>query len=239
MINLRDPYSHHRISLGLLAVLLIALASNRADAAGPAATQHPSDECRTAEVMVERNADYAETTYGISCKNCRIEWIARDAEVGVVKLWSQCSLPLSEQMPLLNRIYDHFLRRDRNARALRTLFMGEIDPDAEAGSREMSIRLALAAHKSSGWDARKGEAKSGDMNGFVKDLANREMIYSELKELFTRFQQDVKISCVEKVLVQQADKLPYFDQLNKQGVQATDKLPFDCMTWFAIAAEQE
>jgi len=239
MINLHDPYSHHRVSLGLLAVLLIAPASKRADAAGPAATQHPSDECRTAEVMVERNADYAETTYSISCKNCRIEWIARDAEVGVVKLWSQCSLPLSEQMPLLNRIYDQFLRSDRNARALRTLFMGEIDPDAETGSREMSIRLALAAHKSSGWDARKGEAKNGDINGFVKDLANREMIYSELKELFARFQQNVKISCVEKVLVQEAGKLPHFDHLKKHGVQASDKLPFDCMTWFMISALQE
>ena len=236
MITLRGTHSHHSVSLGLLAVFFIAPAINRADAADPG-TQLPSAECRAAEVMVERNADDTETTYGISCKNCRIEWIARDAEIGVVKLWSHCPLPLSEQMPLLNRIYAQFLRRDRNARELRTLFMGEIDPDAETGSREMSIRLALAAHKSSGWDARKGDAKSGDINGFVKDLANREMIYSELKELFARFQQNIKISCVEKVLVQQADKLPYFDQLNKQGVQATDKLPFDCMTWFSLSAQ--
>jgi len=237
MINLRGTHSHHRVSLGLLAVLFIAPAINRAEAADPAGTQLPPVECRAAEVMVGRDSDDTETTYSISCKNCRIEWIARDAEIGVVKLWSHCPLPLSEQIPLLDRIYAQFLRRDRNARALRTLFMGEIDPDAETGSREMSIRLALAAHKAPGWDARKGDAKSGDINGFVKDLANREMIYSELKELFARFQQNVKISCVEKVLVQQADKLPYFDQLNKQGVQASDKLPFDCMTWFALSAQ--
>lgn len=51
--------------------------------------------------MVERNADDTETTYSIVCKNCGIEWIARDAEIGVVKLWSHCPLCVqaSEKLP--------------------------------------------------------------------------------------------------------------------------------------------
>lgn len=188
-------------------------------------------------VMVERNTNDNATTYSISQPGCRIEWIARDTEVGVIKLWSPCVLPLPQQMPLLERLYAEFLRTDKNAGALRTLFLGEIDPDTASGPRDMSIRLALGAHKSSEWDARRGDARNGNINGFVKDLANREMIYPELKELFGRFHQNIQVAYVEKVLVQRADQLPYYDLLKAQGVQASEKLPFDCMTWFTIAAQ--
>jgi hypothetical protein len=175
--------------------------------------------------------------YSIAQPGCRIEWIARNAEVGVIKLWSECSLPLPQQMPLIERLYTEFLRTDKNAGAVRTLFLGEIDPDTASGPRDMSIRLALGAHKSSGWDVRRGEARNGDTNGFVKDLANREMIYPELKELFGRFHKNLQVAYVEKVLVQRADQLPYYGLLKAQGVQASEKLPFDCMTWFAITAQ--
>jgi hypothetical protein len=188
-------------------------------------------------VLVERSASDNATTYSIAQQGCRIEWIARNAEVGVIKLWSECSLPLLKQMPLVEMIYAEFLRTDSNARSLRMLFLGEINPDAVTGARDMSIRLALAAHKSSVWDARRGDARNGDENGFVKDIANREMIYPELKEMFGRFHQNIQVAFVEKVLVQRADQLPYYDMLKAQGVQASEKLPFDCMTWFTITAQ--
>jgi hypothetical protein len=62
------------------------------------------------------------------------------------------------------------------------------------------------------------------------------MIYPELKELFARFHKSITFSCAEKVLVQKAGELPFYEQLQQQGVKAADKLPFDCMTWFSIAA---
>ena len=109
------------------------------------------------------------------------------------------------------------------------------------GNESQYFQLALAERLDEGLRCfgsdLEGEAKSGDINGFVKDLANREMIYPELKELFGRFHQNIQIAYVEKVLVQRADQLPYYDLLKAQGVQASEKLPFDCMTWFAIAAQ--
>jgi hypothetical protein len=228
---------HFRYSFAyLLGALFFCAAFSPCIAAGPATPAAPAG-INPPAVMVERSASDNATTYSIAQQGCRIEWIARNAEVGVIKLWSECSLPLLKQMPLIEMIYAEFLRTDSNARSLRMLFLGEINPDATTGARDMSTRLALAAHKSSGWDARRGDAKNGDENGFVKDIANREMIYPELKELFGRFHQNIQVAFVEKVLVQRADQLPFYDLLKAQGVQAAEKLPFDCMTWFTITAQ--
>jgi len=39
---------------------------------------------------------------------------------------------------------------------------------------------------------------------------------------------------VEKVLVQRARLLPFFQQLREAGVQPEDRLPFDCQAWFSV-----
>ena len=164
-----------------------------------------------------------------------IQWIARNAEPGVIKHRSQCAAPLAQQLPLLTKICAEFFSSDKNTRAFRTLFWGTLEPDQESASREMSLRLALAAYKSPGWDRKRGKPKDGDLNGFVKDLANREMIYPELKELFGRFQRIIQFSSAEKVRVLEAGKLPFYGQLKERGIKTSDKLPFDCLTWFSIA----
>ena len=132
-----------------------------------------------------------------------------------------------------------FFSRDPHAGSLRTLFWGRLEPDNATGPHELSFRMALAAYQSPGWDKNRGRARNGDNNGFVKDLANRAMIYPELKALFTRFHRSVYFSCAEKVLVVRASKLPFYDQLKRHGVKATDKLPFDCMAWFAVSESAE
>ena len=190
-------------------------------------------------VTIENSSQWNAIIYKISNKDCTIEWIARNSEIGVIKYWSQCALSLAEQLPLLEKICAEFFSKDKNAQAFRTLFWGRLEPDNQNGSRELSLRLALAAYKSPGWDTKKGKPKNGDINGFVKDIANSAMIYLELKELFGRFHKSIKFSCAEKVLVQRADKLPFYDQLKQQGVKAGDKLPFDCLTWFSVAAVSE
>ena len=194
-------------------------------------------EPNPAKFIVEHSAQWNATIYKISSGDCTIEWIARNSEIGVIKYWSKCTLSLAEQLPLLEKICAEFFSKDKNAQAFRTLFWGRLAPDeTKPGLQEMSLRLALAAHKSPGWDVKRGKPKNGDINGFVKDLANKAMIYPELKELFERFNKSIKFSCAEKVLIQKAEKLPFFDQLKKKGIKATDKLPFDCMTWFSVSA---
>lgn len=187
-------------------------------------------------VVIERDEDWKVTSYRISTGDCTIEWTARDVEIGVVKHESDdCRTPLALQMPLLAQIVETFLNHDPHAGSLRTLFWGRIEPDYSPGLHELSFRLALAAYQSPGWDKNRGRARNGDINGFVKDLANRAMIYPELKALFAHFHKTVYFSCAEKVLVTEAAKLPFYDQLKPFGVTAKDRLPFDCMAWFAVA----
>jgi hypothetical protein len=202
---------------------------------GPAAPPRPAGS-DTAEVAIELSSQWNATIYKISAKDCTIEWIARNAEPGVIKHSAECTVLLSEQIPLLEKICKQFFSKDKNAQAFRTLFWGRLEPDIPNGSGELSLRLALAAHKSPGWDAKRGKPKNGDINGFVKDLANSDMIYPELKELFERFYKSIKFSCAEKVLVLKAGNLPFYQQLQQQGVKAAEKLPFDCMAWFSISA---
>jgi hypothetical protein len=204
------------------------------DSTAPQAPPLPASG-KAPAVTVVYSAEDRTTVYSISRGDCRIEWIARLTEIGVVKHWSECTAPMRLQIPLIAELCGEFLRRDEHAQQWRTLFWGRLEPDVQNGFREMSLRLALAAHRSPDWDAKNGKPRNGDLNGFVKDLANREMIYAELKEVLERFHRRIAFSCAEKVLVQKAGALPYFDQLQQQGVSATEKLPFDCMAWFSVA----
>ena len=232
---LRETQQRSLFSLVLSACfVLLVCSSGMGNSVGSNIQPLPA-EPNPVKVIVEHSSQWNATIYNISSKDCTIQWIARNSEVGVIKYWSQCTLSLAEQLPLLEKICAEFFSKDKNAQAFRTLYWGRLEPDTPNGSRELSLRLALAAHKSPGWDAKKGKPKNGDINGFVKDLANSEMIYPELKELFEHFHKSIKFSCAEKVLVQKAEKLPFFDQLKKKGIKATDKLPFDCMAWFSIS----
>ncbi len=138
------------------------------------------------------------------------------------------------RLQLLEHICREFFQNRENAEAFRTLFWGRLEPDTPNGSRELSLRLALAAHQSPDWDARRGRPRSGDFNGFVKALANSALIYPELKELFEHFHKTLRFSCAEKVLVMEAGKLPFYEQLKQHGVKASERLPFDCMAWFSV-----
>jgi hypothetical protein len=187
-------------------------------------------------VTVEESSQWNGTVYRISSGDCTIEWMARRAEAGVIKHSSRCAVPLSQQIPLLTQMVAEVFRRDRNTESFRMLFWGRLSPDGTgSGPREMSLRLALAAYASPAWNPKIGRPENGDFNGFVKDVANTAMIYPELRELFGRFRRTIAVPYVEKVLVSEAAKLPFYDQLRPHGIQATDKLPFDCVTWFSVS----
>jgi len=97
----------------------------------------------------------------------------------------------------------------------------------------MSRRLALAAAQSAEWNKISGKPLKGHENLFVQKIANNAVIYSELKGLFNGLGYKIEISGVEKVFIQQAKKLPFWDDISSQ-VNITDKLPYDCQTWFRI-----
>ena len=232
--------AHKKCCKGLLPTLvalfvLLICSAAPLDNTGLHVVSHCSAEA-VSSVTIEHDSQWNATIYKISGRDCTIEWIARNSEIGVIKQSAECAVSLSEQVPLLEKICKQFFSKDKNAQAFRTLFWGRLEPDTPNGSRELSLRLALAAHQSPGWDAKRGRPKNGDINGFIRDLANREMIYPELKELFARFHKSITFSCAEKVLVQKAGELPFYEQLQQRGVKAADKLPFDCMTWFSVAA---
>ena len=126
MINMRPTPPCRSASIYLLMALILFTSFSPGIDATPSAESGQAGSDSPA-VMVERSTNNNATTYSIALNDCKIEWIARNTEVGVVKLWSQCALPLSQQMPLIERLYEAFLRADKNARALRTLFLGEID----------------------------------------------------------------------------------------------------------------
>jgi hypothetical protein len=190
------------------------------------------------EVTVEYSVLNQATIYTASSGDCSITWIAYNAgpNQGVIKHSPRCDAPLALQFSLLMKICKVFFSSDKDARAFRTLFWGGFEAEEKPASQEMPFRLALAAYRSPGWDVKKGTPKKGDINGFIKNLANGETIYPELKELFRGFDRHITLAVVEKVRVLEAGKLPFYDQLKQQGVKATDRLPFDCMAWFSLSA---
>jgi len=231
------PRTSHRRTAPLMLtgwLVLIGLICTPTGHAGTNST-FPDGTENKSPVSIDQNMEWNATIYRISDGDCTIEWIARNSEIGVVKHWSACARPLAVQQTLWIQVAAAFFSRDPHAGSLRTLFWGRLEPDNATGLHELSFRLSLAAYQSTGWDKKRGRAKNGDINGFVKDLANRAMIYPELKVLFARFHRSVYFSCAEKVLVVRASKLPFYNQLKRHGVKATDKLPFDCMAWFAVS----
>jgi len=235
MNGLLKTQRRYLLSLALTAGLTLMVCSASLGRAGDMNVQPSCSAEATSPVIIEQSSQWNGTTYTISGAGCTVQWIARNAEIGVIKHWSQCTASLSEQLPLWEKICAEFFSKDKNAQAFRTLFWGRLEPEAQNGSRELSFRLAMAAYQSPGWDAKRGKPKSGDMNGFIRDIANKKMIYPELRELFGHFQRTIAFSYAEKVLVTEAAKLPFYEQLKQQGVKAADRLPFDCVAWFAVS----
>ena len=96
------------------------------------------------------------------------------------------------------------------------------------------MRLALAAKRSADWDPVRGAPRGGDINGWVRRLANENMIYDELRPIFRESGFEIRLAAVEKVLVMKAKLLPFYKKLREAGTRPEDKVPFDCQTWFSI-----
>ena len=181
-------------------------------------------------------AGAGETTYSEVQGECRVAWIVADTELNraVIRHRSECSLPLAGQVPIIAKIMHRVLVTPADYDRFHTLDWGRLHPDGHPDPT-MAMRLALAARRSPQWDAVLGRPRTGDINGFVRKLANDALIYAELRDMFRAAGLEIRVAAVEKVLVLRARQLPFFDRLGSTTIKPADKVPYDCMTWFSIS----
>ncbi len=197
---------------------------------GPAAAGVASDK-----VSVKHDSRSRETAYTATLGDCSIVWTTFETDINrhVIRSRVDCGLALREQVPLIGMLLNKVMSGAPAPPGYRTLDWGRLLPDG-AKDATMSLRLALAAKRSVEWDVSKGEPRNGDINGWVRRLANEALIYPELLTVFRQSGLEVRLSAVEKVLVLPAQKLPFYADLRARGVRASDKLPFDCQAWFSM-----
>ncbi len=80
----------------------------------------------------------------------------------------------------------------------------------------------------------RGAPRGGDINGWVRSLPNDARVYEELRPVFREYGLEIRLVAVEKVLVQRANLLRFFEKLREAGTRPEDKVPFDCQTWFSV-----
>jgi len=235
-----DPRGCARVLLsasvpGKTAILTAGLAwAAMCGCAGTQRTETGRQGAGANPVPVQIDHAAGESAYSVSRGPCRIEWSIRSVEAHLVHHRAECSLPVKEQMPLIESLMREVLEGSAGPERLRTLFWGRIYPDGEPDTT-LAFRLALAAHRSPHWDSVRGRPENGDPNGFVRSLANEAMIYPELRDAFRSFGLEIRVMSVEKVLIQRAAALPFYDRLAPNGVRPADRLPIDGMTWFSIS----
>ncbi len=188
------------------------------------------------EVTVERQADGRAIAFSARSGACTIQWqlLLSEPNRGVIRHHPDCSLPPGEQVRLIASLIAAALRDSSSAVPFHTLSWGRLSPDG-AHDDTLARRLALAAARSPGWDKLRGAPRRGDVNGFVRGLANDALIYEELRNVFLAASLQLRMSAVEKVLVLRARDLPFGSRLRERGVKPEDKLPFDCQAWFSVA----
>lgn len=99
---------------------------------------------------------------------------------------------------------------------------------------DLSLKLALAAHKAPGWDSEKARRNDRFANAFVRELAARDNLFGELDAVFRPHGRGVRLVAVEKVLLGRADDSPLAAQLKARGVRGEDKVPYDAQLFFEL-----
>jgi hypothetical protein len=191
-------------------------------------------------ITIEQRQEFSETVYSLGDASCEMHLTAYESEsnLGVIVVRSKCISSWQRQVSLFEKGLAKVLEDEKQTRTFRALSWGRLAPDQPV-PHELSYRLALAAFESPLWDKKRGRAKTGHENSCVVDLANNADIYRELKVAFSTLNRSIRFSSAEKVLVMEAGKSPFFDALKIHGVQARDRLPFDCQAWFSVSSPEQ
>lgn len=197
------------------------------------AQQPPGDDVRV--VASPKGAEPQQTTYEIASGDCRIQWIVTRSGInaGIARHNAKCSLALNEQIALNGKILEKVLA---NGPAFRTLFLGTLSQFPE-----LSIRLAVVAARSSGWDSVRGRPpESRTTDGYLLELLSSDTsVFAEWQRLFETQHLAFAVSGVEEVSVSPAQTSPHFRQLSAQGVKATDRVPLSGLIWFSTTGTRE
>jgi len=164
------------------------------------------------KIIVLHKGDVKETVYALEDNSLSLTTYDTELNKDILHLRSNSELPLKKQIGIISII----LKKVPKERRFRTFFIGRLI-DAFGADQTLSERLSLAAGESPLWDQAKGRPRTGHENQCVKEIANQAMIYPELKEMFSHHGYEIKVSAVEKVLIDPQTKLPY-----------------DCLTWFSL-----
>jgi len=216
-----------------LAWVLLALGT------APAALDVHQGKVAEAEVSVEHDEVSRQTVYTIRSADCRISWTAygTTANRGVVRHRSDCGRPLGEQAPLIGLVLHKVIESQDAGWEFRTLSWGRVYGDGQKDAT-IAVRLASAAWRSTDWNVVSGRPKGGDINGWVRNLGRDSDIAAEPRQVFANAGLKLEIASVEKVLVDRAAGLPFYNMLSRQAVRPNDKVPFDCQLWFSVRRKE-
>ncbi len=191
------------------------------------------------DVIVESNKDYKEVTYTIvdeQNRELKIITYEKELNIGIIRLYSNSYLPFDKQIDLFSAILDRVLQ-DKDRSEFHTLFIGRLINAFGDKNTQMCERLALASFNSSFWDREAGKLLNGDLINFIIEIANNEMIFRELYDMFLEHDLNLKLSRVEKVLISKPELMPFRDKLKRHGLKDDDKLPYDFLAWFKVTSD--
>jgi hypothetical protein len=136
------------------------------------------------------------------------------------------SIPAADKVRLLRAILEKVF--DVEGRAEEYAFAFE-------NYSEVGPRVAEAAIRSGGWDARGGRPVAGSADQFVKNLLNDRNLYSEFADLAGEFGYAVEVTDVENVIVEPAQKCDASPKGNNPAkVRGAGKVPCSMSIRFSI-----
>lgn len=173
------------------------------------------------EVII-KHEDY-QTTYSIKAIPIELE-VLQGVNEGVWMIGSNSDRSIDWQINVLDKLLRRALKDQK--RPPRTLMAGRLE-ESFGSNKEISRRLSLAAKTSPLWasfvikmSSPLWDATTVTGNKEVKTILNENNIYRELVDMFKKHGLILKVSHVEKVLI---DK---------------NKLPFDCQVWFSVEPDR-
>ncbi|KAA3610176.1 MAG: hypothetical protein D8M58_06905 [Calditrichaeota bacterium] len=166
-----------------------------------------------------------------------IEVFLSDLNKGIMRYRYEGERQLSQQIKPIRNLLEHVFADSSISNEFTTLQWGSLIR-SEKNDFIMAQRLAMAAAQSNKWNKSSGKPFQGHENTFVQIIANEQNIYPELTDLFNELGYKIEISGVEKVFIQTAVKLPFWENISGQ-VNENAKLPYDCQTWFKIVKDTQ
>lgn len=153
-------------------------------------------------VTVEENLEYEETAYFIIKGETKFEIVTYQTDLNKsVMSYTSNAGAIKEQVGPMAAILKQVKKREG---AIPPVLFWHSNPSYP----EFFERVALAAE---------GMVFEGDKNQAIIEIANEAKAYPELENVFAKFGLSVRVSSVEKVLVDPATQLPY-----------------DFMVWFRV-----